>query len=173
MKRLLTGMIILGFAMVMFSCAEMENLNLSSISKHVPTGTVMGGDGFKSDEVLCAYRENQGLKDNTYYVAKVVTPATPQTKNQAEVIFVADGKKMWTQYVIPSHKADKSEIKLGTMVFRHVWANSDDISADSYRKQYWRLQRVSSTDEIFKGVVEVEGKKSHIKWLRIPDQVIE
>ena len=172
MKRLFIGMMVLGFAMIMFSCAEMEKLNIPTIAKHVP-GTVMGGGGFKSGEVLCAYYDNRGLKDNTYYVAKVVTPATPQTKNQAEVIFVSDGKQMWTKYVIPSHNADKSEIKLGTMVFRHVWANSDDISAESYRKKYWRLQRVSSTDEIFKGVVEVEGKKSHVKWLRIPEQVIE
>ena len=67
----------------------------------------------------------------------------------------------------------KEEIKLGGIVFRHTWASGEDISAENYRKKYWGLGRVSSTDEIFKGVVEVQGRKSHIKWLRIPDQPVE
>jgi len=62
--------------------------------------------------------------------------ACSSTKNQAEAIFVSNGKKMWTKYVIPSHKASKEEIKLGMIVFRHDWTGSEDISADSYRKQY-------------------------------------
>ena len=80
---------------------------------------------------------------------------------------------MWTKYVIPSHTASKEEIKLGMIVFRHTWAGNEDITAENYRKRYWLLGRMSSTDELFKGVVEVQGNKSHVKWLRIPDQPIE
>jgi len=174
MKRCITCLMLLGFALSIASCAEVEKMGVGRIGKKVPPpGTVIAGDGFKEGEVLCAYYEGRGLLDNTYNVAKVVTPASPQTKNQAEVIFIRDGKKKWTKYVIPSHKATKEEMKLGAIVLRHVWASSEDISAESYRKQYWQLGRVSSTDELFKGVVEVKGKKCNVKWLRIPDKPIE
>jgi len=170
MRRVIATLFVVSLALTFMSCAEMDVAGLTS---KIPTGTVIGGGGFKKGEVLCATSESRGLLDNTYYVAKVVTPASASTKNQAEVIFVHNGKKAWTKYVIPSHKASKDEIKLGKIVFRHTWASGEDISAESYRKQYWRLGRVSSTDELFKGVVEVQGKKSHVKWLRIPNQPIE
>jgi len=173
MKRILAAVSLVGLALALISCAEVKKMDIAGITSKIPTGTVIGGGGFLKDEVLCATHESRGLLDNTYYVAKVVTPATVGTKNQAEVILVHNGKQMWTKYVIPSHTASKEEIKLGMIVFRHTWASSDDISADSYRKQYWALGRVSSTDELFKGVVEVQGDKSLVKWLRIPDQPIE
>ena len=173
MRRIFSSLMIAGLVITMASCAEIKKMDVAGITSTIPTGTVIGGGGFKKGEVLCASHESRGLLDNTYYVAKVVTPATAGTKNQAEVIFVHNGKQMWTKYVIPSHKASKEEIKLGMIVFRHVWASGEDISAESYRKQYWSLGRVSSTDELFKGVIEVRGDKSHVKWLRIPDQPIE
>jgi len=64
-------------------------------------------------------------------------------------------------------------IKLGMILFRHAWTRGEDISAESSRKQNWMLGRVSSTDELLKGAVEVQGNKSHVKWLGIPDQPIE
>jgi len=181
MKKLFIGTVVLGLGMVLSSCAEMKSFNLESITKQVPAinkkvpaGTVMGGVDFKSGEVLCASYENKGLKDNEYRVATVATSASPQTNNQAEVIFIRDGEKKWTHYVIPSHKADKSEITLGRIVFRpYHHANADEMETDQYRKNQWYLQRVTSVDEIFKGIVEVDGRNSNIKWLRIPDQAIE
>lgn len=173
MKRVLAAVFVGVLALCLMSCAEVKKMDVTGITSKIPTGTVIGGGGFKKGEVLCATHETRGLLDNYYYVAKVITPASASTKNQAEVIFVHNGKKMWTKYVIPSHKASKEEIQLGNIVFRHTWASSEDISAESYRKQDWRLGRVSSTDELFKGVVEVQGEKSRIKWLRIPDQPIE
>lgn len=173
MRRVIAAVFVGVLALSLMSCAEVKKMDIAGITSQIPTGTVIGGGGFKKGEVLCASNESRGLLDNSYYVAKVVTPATAGTKNQAEVIFVQDGKKMWTKYVIPSHKASKEEVKLDGIVFRHTWASGEDISAESYRKQYWALGRVSSTDELFKGVVEVQGKKSHVKWLRIPDQPVE
>jgi hypothetical protein len=173
MRRILAAAFVVGLALSLISCAEVKKMDIAGITSKIPTGAVIGGGGFLKGEVLCATHESRGLLDNTYYVAKVVTPASAATKNQAEVILVSNGEKMWTKYLIPSHKASKEEIKLGKIVFRHTWASGEDISADSYRKQNWSLGRVSSTDELFKGVVEVQGDKSHVKWLRIPDQPIE
>lgn len=173
MKRLFISLTILGFALSMFSCAEIQKLDVVSIQKYVPTGTITGETNFKKGEVLCAYYEDRSLLDNRYSAAKVMTPASSQTKNQAEVIFVTDGKKKWAKYVIPSHKADKSELKIGKLVLRHQSAYKEEISAEVYRKSFWAIKRISSIDELFKGVVEVAGMKSHIKWLRIPDQPLE
>jgi len=172
MKRVIAAVFVVGLALSLMSCAEVKKMDIAGITSKIPTGAVIGGGGFLQGEVLCATHESRGLLDNTYYVAKVVTPASSGTKNQAEVILVHNGEKMWTKYVIPSHAASKDEIKLGIILFRHTWANSEDVSADSYRKQNWRLGRVSSTDELFKGVVEVQGDKSHVKWLRISDQTL-
>jgi hypothetical protein len=172
MRRILAAVFVVGLSLFLISCAEVKKMDIAGITSKIPTGAVIGGGGFLKGEVLCATHESRGLLDNTYYVAKVVTPASAATKNQAEVILVSNGKKMWTRYVIPSHAASKEEIKLGMILFKHVWAGSEDISAESYRKQDWRLGRVSSTDELFKGVVEVQGDKSRVKWLRIPDQAL-
>jgi hypothetical protein len=136
-------------------------------------GTPVTGLDFKKGEVLCSYREGRSLVDNTYYTAKILTPASAATKNQAEVLFVGSGKKVWSQFVVPSHKASEKALKLGMLVLFHVWANSDNMSADDYRKQYWQFGRISSTDELFKGKVEVNGKSMFVKWLRISDQPVE
>lgn len=147
---------------------------VGEITNKVPLeGTSEISLDFKRGEVLASYYEGRSLTKNIYYTAKIMTPATAATKNNAEVIFVHNGKKVWSQYVIPSHKASKAEMKLGKMVLYHVWASGENISADSYRKQYWRFGRISSTDDLFKGKVEVNGKSVFVKWLRISNQPVE
>lgn len=136
-------------------------------------GSTVGGIDFKKDEVLCSWYENENLLDNRYYVAKIMTAASAATKNQAEVLFVDSGEKKWSHFVIPSHKADKNEMKLGEVVFYHRAARSEELSAENYRKDYWRLGRISSVDELFKGKVEVAGDSVFVKWLRIPDKPVE
>ena len=147
---------------------------VGEITDKVPIkGSSVTGIDFKGNEVLCSYYEGRTMKKNIYYTAKVLTPATAATKNNAEVIFVHNGKKNWSQYVVPSRKASEKEMKLGMMVLFHVWAGGENISADSYRKQYWKFGRISSTDDLFKGKVEVNGKSMFVKWLRISNQPVE
>ena len=135
--------------------------------------TPVTGLDFKKGEVLCSYKEGKSLADNIYYTAKILTPASAATKNQAEVLFVGTGKKAWSEFVVPSHKASEKELKLGMLVLFHIGAIRDNISADNYRKQYWKFGRISSTDELFKGKLEVNGKSMFVKWLRISDQPVE
>ncbi len=135
--------------------------------------TPVTGLDFKKGEVLCSYSEGRSLVESTYYVAKILTPASSATKNQAEVLFVGSGKKAWSEFVVPSHKASEKKLKLGMLVLHHTWATSDQMSADDYRKEYWRFGRISSTDELFKGKVEVNGKSMFVKWLRVPDKPVE
>jgi len=136
-------------------------------------GSTVGGIDFKKGEVLCSWHENENLLDNRYYVAKIMTAASAATKNQAEVLFIESGEKKWSHFVIPSHKAGKNEMKLGAVVFRHDWANNEDIGAENYRKCRWYFGRISSIDELFKGKVEVAGDSVFVKWLRVPDKPVE
>lgn len=144
----------------------------SSVSSGVPAKTVAVAD-FKDGEVLCATDEGDPLLDNTYYAAKILTPASAATKNQAEALLVSDGKKLWTEFVIPSHKAAKEELQLGKLVLYHVWASSENISPEDYRLHGWYIGRITNTDELFKNLVEVGGDRKYIKWIRIPDQPLE
>ncbi len=136
-----------------------------------PTKTV-GGIDFKKDEVLCATRD-KSLLDNYFLVAKVLTPASAETKNQAEVLYVVSGEKEWTIAVIPSHKASKDELKLGLIVFYNSYCRREDLDEEGYRKWTWYLGRISSTDDLFKDAVEVAGRKALVQWIRIPDEPIE
>ncbi len=147
---------------------------VSDIKDKAPVkGSTAGGIDFKKGEVLCSYKDGKSLVDNTYYTAKILTSASVATKNQAEVLFVRTGKKAWSEFVVPSHKADKNDMKLSRLVLFHVSAHLDNITADHYRKEYWQFGRISSTDELFKGKVEVNGKSMFVKWLRISDQPVE
>jgi len=178
MKKGIISISILVFIVSQTACSKLESLKHDmdsyGVSEHMPSGTVTAkGSQFKRGEVLCANRIGTDIMRTSFYVAKILTPASSMTKNQAEVLFINNAKKMWTDRVLPSHKASKSEIKLGRIVFVHTWAHSEKISGDNYRKQVWYLKRISSTDELFKGMIEAGGKKVRIKWLRIPNSRID
>ena len=158
------------------SCSSVKNYvddagGISGIASSIPASTLTGGVDFKKGEVLCAWYENTSLMENSYYAGKILTPATPATKNQAEVLFL-NGKQKWVKIVLPSHKADKSELRLNRVVLYHGSGHREEISQDSYRKGTWRIGRVTSTDELFKGVVEIKGRKYQVKWTRITNKPI-
>ena len=179
MKKEIVVLTILALLFIFSTCSTMDSVlkgaetigNIANTAQD--KAAPVTGVNYKKGEVLCSYYEGRSLVDNTYYTAKILTPSSDATKNQAEVIFVGSGNKAWSQFVIPSHKADGKELKLGMLVLFHVWANRDDINADNYRKEYWQFGRISSTDELFKGKVEVNGKSMFVKWLRISDQPVE
>jgi len=179
MRKVFFTVTALALLFIFSSCETMDTVLkgaeiVGDVTDKAPVkATPVTGLDFKKGEVLCSYYEGRPLADNTYYTAKILTPSSAATKNQAEVLFVGTGKKAWSQFVVPSHKASEKDLKLGMLVLFHVWANSDKISADNYRKQYWEFGRISSTDELFKGKVEVNGKSKFVKWLRISDQPVE
>ncbi len=123
----------------------------------------------RSDEVLCSW-EATTMLDSEYWVAKILTPASSATKNEAEVVYVEDGTKAWAKYVIPSRKATKADMVLGNMVFvmGGFRKNEDKVTAEEYRKARWSIGRISSVDELFKNRVEVNGDSCNWELLRIP-----
>jgi hypothetical protein len=131
---------------------------------------VSGGVEFKSGEVLCA-NEDREMIESDYSVAKILTPASAATKNQAKVLFV-DGRTKWTNFVIPSRKATKADMVVGKFIFVGRISHWESVNQDQYRKTEWELKRITSTDELFKNVVEADGDKVYIKWIRVPNTPI-
>jgi hypothetical protein len=128
---------------------------------------------FQSGEVLTSY-DTRPMAESTYYVGKILKSASPDTKNQAQAILIGDGKKYWVNYVVNSRKATKADFTVGASVFvLSGWANHDNISGDTYRKDGWVIGNVTSTEELFKGNVEVDGQEFSIKYVRVPTDPIK
>jgi hypothetical protein len=124
---------------------------------------------FRSDEALCSW-EATTMLDSEYWVAKILTPASSATKNEAEVVYIEDGTKAWAKWVIPTRKATKADMVLGSMVFAIAGfrKNEDKLTAEEYRKARWYLGRISSVDELFKNRIEVNGESCNWEFIRIP-----
>ena len=157
-------------------CSTIEDL-VGGVSQGAVGGAMSGGAmsgaiDFKADEILAAENESN-LVDNIFYAAKVLTSASASTKNQSEVLFVGSGKKQWSIATIPSHKASKDELTLDRVVFYSDFSTYEELTEDRYRKRAWRLGRISSVDELFKDVLEVNGTKMFVKWMRIPEASVE
>jgi hypothetical protein len=173
MKVLRFAFVVLVAALVLASC--------SSVADAVLGGSLAGGGSsvasaavdFQSGEVLCS--TGTVMMEGDYALAKVLTPASPSTKNQAEVVFINDGSKSWVNFVVNSRKATKGDFTIGATVFYLAgWQSWDDgITSDKYRKEAWYLANVTSTEELFKNRVEVGGVSYNIKYLRVPTDPIK
>lgn len=131
--------------------------------------SAIGGVDFRDGEVLCAAGTDPYKED--FYAGRIVTQPSTATKNQAEVVYLKDGNKEWVNFVIPSRKVTKQDLVVGKVLFAPVWHRNDkDVSDEDYRKGLWKLGRVSSVDELFKDIVEVNGEKYYWQWLRVPDK---
>lgn len=170
-------------ALTLAGCLSVGGVVSDAISSGVSSGVSSEASGeasktvavadFKDGEVLAATQEDAPLLENYYKVSKVLKPASTGTKNQAQVLVVGNGEKIWSAFVLPSHKAAKEEITLGMSVFYHHYAGSENVSPEDYRQQNWYIGTVTNTDEMFKGFVEVDGDRKNLKWLRIPNQPLD
>ncbi|GAB4224673.1 MAG: hypothetical protein Kow009_16290 [Spirochaetales bacterium] len=173
MRSFMRGVVIaLLFSGFLLSCASVSS-KLPSIpltsGVNLQPQAITGGVDFRDGEVLCAAGSDPYSED--FYTARILTQPSAATKNQAEVVYVRDGKKEWVNFVFPSRKATKQDLVVGKVVFAPIWHREDkEISDEDYRKGLWRLGRVTSIDELFKDIVEVNGEKYYWQWLRVPDR---
>jgi hypothetical protein len=172
-KKIVITLSVLALVLALASCGTTVSSLVGQATSGAVSKAVEGETAeFKADEVLCG--NGDSMMDTNFYLAKVLTPASAQTKNQAEVIYVRDGKKEWVVNVLPSHKARKDEMQVGAVVlYPGGWAEYDSMGAEEYRKARWELGRITSTDEMFKNVVEVKGAKFYLQLLRMPNQPIK
>ena len=179
MKR---GTLLIGSLLVIVFLGACGSMPIPGVSVNLPGPNVSGAAGiasaaetmdFKKDEVLCLAPDQDPL-NGTYYLGRVITPASKETKNQAEVIFVEDGTKNWSSKIVLSRKVGKSDLAIGTLVFYPAgWQNHDKMSQEDYRFAPWKLGRVTNNDELFKNMVEVAGESFNYALIRIPLEKVE
>lgn len=165
-------------SLLLTACETLDDLEqgVSSISTTVAKGSAVAGEAsqggdidFRKDELLCSVSGDRPREEARYKPAKIMTPPSQATRNQAEVLY-PDGTKEWTYIVLPSHKAAESELAVGGEVLYMYYAGDDEeMSQDKYRTNEWQYGTITSTDELFKGVVEVGGRPMFVRWIRIPD----
>ena len=167
-------------ALALVGCAGMSTQVLPGVTLSAPSlsgvaaGAAAGSVDFKSDEVLVADGDAPDPLRDDYHLAKIVTAPTPASKNQAEAVYIADGKKEWVKRIVPSHKAAKAELTVGKVILvLGGWQDHKEIDADTYRKGRWALARITSIDELFKDLVEAGGNKFYQQYVRIPDQEVK
>ena len=181
MKKYIYLVLALGFVLIAASCSSMAQGALSgALGAVVPGG---GGSSaiasaaapieFQSGEIL-ASADSRSMFDSSFKVAKILTPASAATKNQAEALWIVDGKKQWVNYVIGSRKATKADLVVGAPIFYLTgWANHDKIPADDYRKDIWNLGNITSIELLYKNQVEIDGQPYYIEYLRVPTDPVK
>jgi hypothetical protein len=184
MKTLRLALVPVIASLAFLSCQSLDVAALhtalssaQSASPAVSSGSVAGASAasfdFQAGELLCSTNSGK-MMDSDYYVAQVLTPASPGTKNQAEVVFVENGTKSWANYEINSRKAVKEDFAVGaTVLFISGWSNHDDVSANTYRKGCWRLGNITSVEDLYKNRIEVNGASFNINYLRVPTDPIK
>jgi len=106
-------------------------------------------------------------------LGKLVTAPTPETKNQAEFMYVSTGSKEWAKWWVKTRIASRADLELGKEVICFDGNGQGDIyyapeSNQNARTDSWFIARITDTSELFKGYVLVtDGYKINEKNLRV------
>lgn len=95
-------------------------------------------------------------------LAKMVTPPSAATKKEAEFFQVKDGNKVWIKNYWQTRRAQKVELKLGTVVVAFNDHRQDDIysapeSKETARGGSWFMAKITDLSDLYKGYVTVSG----------------
>jgi len=109
------------------------------------------------------------------FLAKMMTPPSKETKDQAQFMIVMDGVTKWHKDWVSTHIATKEDIKLGKEVIFIDLMDANGIyrapeSNQETRQSYWLMSRITDLSELFKGYVLVgDGLQVSTKALRVLD----
>lgn len=95
-------------------------------------------------------------------LAKMKTPATAQTKNEAEFLKVADGDELWTKNYWSTRIATKEELKIGLVVIALDVCGDQDVyrapeNKEEARTSPWFMAKITDVSDMYKGYVTVSG----------------
>ncbi len=106
-------------------------------------------------------------------LAKMIEPAKPETKNEAQFMTIREGEELWTKHFWKTRVANVSECKVGTVVICFNDNVKDDVyhapdEKNNARNGSWFMAKVTDTSDLYKGYVTVSGGyKVHKENLRI------
>lgn len=107
-------------------------------------------------------------------LAKLITPASANTKKEAEFLMVYSGEKKWLKNYWQTRVANKDELKLGTVVICFNYCEDDIYIApkekQDARSTNWFMAKITDTSDMYKGYVTVSGgylvKLNNIRVIR-------
>lgn len=96
------------------------------------------------------------------HLAKMKTPATAETKNEAEFMKVKDGNDVWTKNFWQTRIATADDLKLGTVVIiLDLQGDKGTYSAprtkDDARQGTWFMAKITDVSDLYKKYVTVSG----------------
>jgi hypothetical protein len=152
--------------------AENKNATVSSTEPIIKDGVVIFYQGgplaagiqppqdtyLKEGEVLVP-NYAPDLFEGNWGIGKIITPASPKTKGEAEVLLYYRDRKFWISNNLIIHRsrpAVPEELKPGMLV---LCGKIDD----AHRRQLdeWFLGVIKNTDTLYKGEVELENYREH------------
>jgi len=94
-------------------------------------------------------------------LATLKTPATPQTKNEAEFMTINSGEELWTKFYYKTRILTKKEIKLGLEVIAFEMMDGEAYRAPENKDEAihsnWFMAKITDISDMFKGYVTVSG----------------
>ncbi|HPR36312.1 MAG TPA: hypothetical protein PLT13_01850 [Spirochaetota bacterium] len=120
--------------------------------------------------------DNHYLDDEHYFISKeklsggwinvalatMKTPASAETKNEAEFLTVTDGEEIWTKFYYKTRVLKKEEIKKGVVVISLEAGDEDGAyrapeSKDEAIGGSWFMAKITDLSDMYKGYVTVSG----------------
>ncbi len=105
----------------------------------------------------------EAFKQGWIYVtlATMKTPATVQTKNEAEFTTIRDGEEIWTKFYYITRIAAQTELKIGLQVIACEIGDGEVYRAPANRDEAlqnnWFMAKITDVSDVFKGYVTVSG----------------
>lgn len=167
-----TALLLVAAAILLMGCAPRIVIDPMDMVVRVPssstTSTVAVPSGtadahFIQPNDYFYMEEAWGDQDWVYVkLGKLVTPPTPETKNQAEFMNAGSGKKEWAKWWAVTRIATPADLVLGKEVIMIDMMGDSDVyvkptSTQEARNTSWFMARITDTSELFKGYVLVSG----------------
>lgn len=151
-----------------------DSVSNSSTTSSSTTETDSGLLDIKDGEILVAYEGSTWEKSN-YLVATTLTEASDVTKNEGEFLFVFRGSSRWTPWFYETYIPPQEELEIGQKVFCSGagLAHFGPMDRESYRSSWWNIGRITELDELYKGVVKIDGDAYKLEAIRLPVEPFE
>lgn len=118
---------------------------------------------FLQPEEYFVYDELLGDREWQYVdLARMISPATTETKNQAQFFIIKGGQTKWMKYWVKTRIATSADFSLGKEVIVFEGENVNDVyqapkTNQEARTWSWFSARIVDTSEVFRGYVMVSG----------------
>lgn len=133
----------------------------------------------QASEYLITLKEYKaGSHYETVYIARMVTPASSQTKGEAEFFVINShkkGEKVWTKYFAKTRPATKADLQLGTLAYALDGNSPEGIYSGPKKREdnidhTWFLGTINDDSELYKGYLMLSGYKVRPGALRVVTQ---